>query len=184
MIVDGCQRTISWWRHQIETMSALLALCEVIPLTKAGDAKRWCFLWFTLVQTLEQTIETPVVWDAIYFIMTPLWCAVAQTIVYLQNRIYQILVFLFHYGTHFIPKYSTVEKKTLAIVRHELAVITHVYSCTPSRLAGMQWLLLQNITKCLSIFVGNIFSSPYYTQNEAVFLDKRWQKCWCYMTKM
>ena len=85
------------------------------------------------------------------------------------------------------PLHSEVQhcgKKTLAIVRHELAVITHVYSCTPSRLAGMQWLLLQNITKCLSIFVGNIFSSPYYTQNEAVFLDKRWQKCWCYMTKM
>ena len=42
-----------WWRHQIETFSALLALCagnsltghRWIPLTKASDADLWCFLW-------------------------------------------------------------------------------------------------------------------------------------------
>ena len=45
--------TKSWWRHQMETFSALLALCEWgeftghrwIPPTKASDAELWCFLW-------------------------------------------------------------------------------------------------------------------------------------------
>ena len=32
-----------WWRHQMETFSALLTLCEGIPLTKASDAELWCF---------------------------------------------------------------------------------------------------------------------------------------------
>ena len=40
----------SWWRHQMETFSAPLSLCEGestghrwIPLTKASDAELWCF---------------------------------------------------------------------------------------------------------------------------------------------
>ena len=43
-----------------------------IPLTKASDTERWCFLWSTPEQTAEQTIETPVIWDAIALIMTSL----------------------------------------------------------------------------------------------------------------
>ena len=37
----------SWWRHQMETFSALLALCgpRWIPHTKVSDAELWCFLW-------------------------------------------------------------------------------------------------------------------------------------------
>ena len=37
----------SWWRHQMETFSALLAPCEGNPPVahKAGDAELWCFLW-------------------------------------------------------------------------------------------------------------------------------------------
>ena len=35
------------------------------PLTKASDATPWCFLWSAPEQTLEQTNETPVIWDAI-----------------------------------------------------------------------------------------------------------------------
>ena len=41
-----------WWRHQMETFSALLDLCcgeftghRWIPRTKASDAELWCFLW-------------------------------------------------------------------------------------------------------------------------------------------
>ena len=37
-----------------------------IPLTKASDAELWCFLW----SEPEQTVETPVIWDAIAPIMT------------------------------------------------------------------------------------------------------------------
>ena len=63
----------TWWRHQIETFSALLALCEGnIPPTKASDAGLWCFLWSAPEQTVEQIVETQVIWDAIVFIMTSL----------------------------------------------------------------------------------------------------------------
>ena len=43
--------SVSWWRHQVEAFSALLALCAGnLPVTcefplKANDAKLWCFLW-------------------------------------------------------------------------------------------------------------------------------------------
>ena len=42
----------TWWRHQMETFSPLLAICAGnspvspgIPCTKASDAELWCFLW-------------------------------------------------------------------------------------------------------------------------------------------
>ena len=43
-----------------------------ISLTKASDAELWCFLWFVSEPTVEQTIETPVIWDEIAFIMISL----------------------------------------------------------------------------------------------------------------
>ena len=43
-----------------------------IPLTKASDAELWCFIWSAPEQTFEQTIGTPVIWDAIVPIMTSL----------------------------------------------------------------------------------------------------------------
>ena len=43
-----------------------------IPVTKASDAELWYFLWSAPQQTVEQTIETPVIWDANALIMTPL----------------------------------------------------------------------------------------------------------------
>ena len=42
-----------------------------IPLTKASDAELWCFLWSALEQTVE-TIETPVILDALALIMSSL----------------------------------------------------------------------------------------------------------------
>ena len=42
------------------------------PLTKASDAELWYFLWSAPKQMLQQTIETPVGWNAIALIMTPL----------------------------------------------------------------------------------------------------------------
>ena len=41
-----------WWRHQMETFSALLVICtgnSPVPVNsphKASDAELWCFLWF------------------------------------------------------------------------------------------------------------------------------------------
>ena len=45
----------------------------LIPLTKASDAELCCFVCSTPEKTVEQTIEMPVIWDAIALIMTSLW---------------------------------------------------------------------------------------------------------------
>ena len=41
-----------------------------IPLTKASDAELWCFLSSSPEQTVEQTLEIQVIWDATALIMT------------------------------------------------------------------------------------------------------------------
>ena len=43
-----------------------------IPHTKASDAELWCFLSSAHEPTVEQTIETLVIWDATALIMTSL----------------------------------------------------------------------------------------------------------------
>ena len=71
--------SITWWRHQMETFLALLAFCvgihrsPVNSLTKASDAELWCFLLSAPERTIEQTMETPVIWDDKALIMTSLW---------------------------------------------------------------------------------------------------------------
>ena len=68
----------AWWRHKMETFSALLALCagnagnSVVtdespsqrPVTPSFDA-----FFHLRLQTAEQTTETLMFWDAIVFIM-------------------------------------------------------------------------------------------------------------------
>ena len=39
-------------------------------VTKANDAVLRCFLWYAAEQTIQQTIETPVIRDAIALITT------------------------------------------------------------------------------------------------------------------
>ena len=60
----------TWWHHQMETFSALLALCEGNPPYKGSDAELWCILWSVLEQTVEKTIERPVIWNVIALIRT------------------------------------------------------------------------------------------------------------------
>ena len=43
-----------------------------IPLTKASEAELWYFLWSAPEQMAEQTIETPMIWDAVTFIIMSL----------------------------------------------------------------------------------------------------------------
>ena len=40
-----------------------------ILLTKASDTELLCFLWSATEQTIEQTIDTVMIWDAIALIM-------------------------------------------------------------------------------------------------------------------
>ena len=63
--VISMMRPFTWWRHQMETFSALLALCEGNPPVTGGLPLRasnvglWCFLWSAPEQTVRQTkIET------------------------------------------------------------------------------------------------------------------------------
>ena len=43
-----------------------------IPLTKANGTEPWRFLWSKPAQTVKQTIDTLVIWDAIASILTSL----------------------------------------------------------------------------------------------------------------
>ena len=55
---DSFSGQSAWWRHQIETFSALLAICAgkspVIPRTKASDAELWCFFDLRLNKRLSK----------------------------------------------------------------------------------------------------------------------------------
>ena len=76
-----------------------------IPLKKTSDEELWCFLWSTPEQTIEQTIETPVSWDALALIMTSLYwharnnypsrntCNKSNMWAWVCNMIYQISIF-------------------------------------------------------------------------------------------
>ena len=44
-----------------------------IPLIEASDAELWSFLWSAPEQIVEQTIETPMIWEVIALIMTSLY---------------------------------------------------------------------------------------------------------------
>ena len=60
--------TISWWRHQLETFSALLALCAWnSPATVEFRSQRLVTRSFNIFfeQIVWQTIVTPVIWDVI-----------------------------------------------------------------------------------------------------------------------
>ena len=69
----------AWWRHQMKTFSALMALCEgnapvigEFPSQRSLTRSFSAFLWCTPEQTAEQTDGTPVIWDAIALIMMSL----------------------------------------------------------------------------------------------------------------
>ena len=63
----------------------------LILITKAIDAELWCFLWSAPEPTIEQTMETPVIWDAIVLIMTSLYCIMMVSFVFVfENKIFPI----------------------------------------------------------------------------------------------
>ena len=57
-----------------------------ISLTKASDAEPWYFLWSAPEPTSEQTMKTPVIWDAIVPIMTSLQCNICHISCHLIPR--------------------------------------------------------------------------------------------------
>ena len=72
LVFKYSQQTPPWWRHGIETLSTLLAIYEgnpwgssAPPSQRATNLELWCFLWCNPEQTIEQTVELSVAWDAI-----------------------------------------------------------------------------------------------------------------------
>ena len=80
-VMTWYQKTTSpWWRHLMETFAALLTICagnslvtgefpSQRPVTRSFDI----FFDLCLKQIVEQTMETPVIWDASALIMTSEW---------------------------------------------------------------------------------------------------------------
>ena len=60
------------WKHFPRYWTFVQGIFRWPAHTKASDAELWCFLWSAPEPTLEQTMETPVIWDAIVRIMTSL----------------------------------------------------------------------------------------------------------------
>ena len=46
-----------------------------VDSTKASNSELRCFLWSAPEQTVVQTIETPVIWDALELVMKSLYCS-------------------------------------------------------------------------------------------------------------
>ena len=71
--LNKCQ---SWWRHQMKSFPHTGPLWgeptrrKLDSHTKTSDTKHWCFLWCSCEQTFEQTVEMPVIWDAMALIVT------------------------------------------------------------------------------------------------------------------
>ena len=71
----------TWWRHQMETFSTLLTLCEGSPPVTGGLPSQrpttrsfGVFFYLCLNKRLSKTIKTLVIWDAIVLIMTLQQC--------------------------------------------------------------------------------------------------------------
>ena len=58
------------WKHFSRYWSFVMGNYRWIRLTTASDAELRHFLWSAHEQTIEQTIETLMIWDAIALIMT------------------------------------------------------------------------------------------------------------------
>ena len=60
----------TWWHHGRETLSALLALCEVnpsvigrFPIQRASNVELWCVFLCQPELYVEQALAWPVTWD-------------------------------------------------------------------------------------------------------------------------
>ena len=70
--------SVTWWRHQMEPFSRH---CPFVRRTHRspvdsphkGQWQLWCFTWCASGQTVEQTVEMPVIWDTMVLIVMSLW---------------------------------------------------------------------------------------------------------------
>ena len=62
----------TWRRRQMKRFCTLLSLVRWPVDSSHSNTELWCFLWSAPDKTVEQTIETLVIWEAIALIMTSL----------------------------------------------------------------------------------------------------------------
>ena len=67
---------LTWWRHQRETLSPLLAFVREIHRSPVSSPNKgqwrdelWCFIWCMPEQKAEQTVQMLVIWDAMALIV-------------------------------------------------------------------------------------------------------------------
>ena len=60
--------------------------------TKASDAALWCFLWSPPEPTIQQTMDTPVIWEAIYDIIVMSKKSYYKMCPWLQSWIWSISI--------------------------------------------------------------------------------------------
>ena len=89
-----------------------------ISLTKAGDDELWYFLWRAPQQTIEQTIETPVIWDAIALIMTSRYWRIVCSFSYEYHRRVTIICIPHceHLGSTVIVSYEHLRRLKLCFL--------------------------------------------------------------------
>ena len=80
---QGLVMVASWWHHDMEPYSTLLALCEGnppvtrgFPPQRARNTELKCFLWCAPERTVEKTVELLVIWGA----MTVMLCHCSVTV--------------------------------------------------------------------------------------------------------
>ena len=108
-----------------------------IPLTEASNAERWYFPWSAPGQTVEQTIETPVIWDAIAFIMTSLqWVIHYSLYRWIDNEVHW--------------KYITSYKQMMIIMKITMMIMMMImwglYNCNLLSHMYMWYCKCQNVT--------------------------------------
>ena len=86
-----------------------------IPITKASEVELLCFLWSAPEQTTEQTMETPVIWDAIAaLVMTSL---LLIRVCDICNKLY---TFILRFGLYIV---TTVNKMSNVIYNRLLFLL-------------------------------------------------------------
>ena len=108
----------TWWHHDIETISTLLALCEGtlchqwIPFIKGQLCET---LIFSLLQFVERAVELSVIWDA----MALMWRHYHSDLVFLagesnvEESIRPWEVWDYEYTGHVISQFTCILAQTL-----------------------------------------------------------------------
>ena len=131
-----------------------------IPLTKASDAELWCFLWSAPTQTVEWTIDTLVIWDAITPIMMSLWCHIWQMeFAQLASNVWQ-----FGRWNHTLHPHWNITAINKAC--YPLVVINGTVKLSPYHLVKSLPTYLK--TECQQIYWKPIFQAICDDQNDGV----------------